>query len=61
MRVLAVDDEPVILNLITAILETHGYQVTVANSGHEALEVCSSRSKPFDVVLTDIMMPEMDG
>ena len=61
IRVLAVDDEPVIVNLVTAILENHGYQVTTAESGKQALQMSLSKSSSFDVLLTDIIMPDMDG
>lgn len=55
---LAVDDEPVNVKLITAILE-NDYEIIPAYSGREALEKISS-SKP-DIVLLDIMMPEVNG
>lgn len=58
-RILIVDDEQDIRQLITLILEVAGYEIAQANSGVEALEVLEHDS--FDLVILDIMMPEMDG
>ncbi len=57
--VLIVDDEPVNLSVSTQILINH-YQVRVANSGQRALDVVMTTPKP-DIILLDIMMPNMDG
>lgn len=58
-KVLVVDDEEVIRDVCVQILEAEGYLVTTACNGREALHQVSE--KPFDVVVTDIMMPEMSG
>jgi PAS domain S-box-containing protein len=57
--ILVVDDEPLILNLITDILSTEGYQVETADDGKQALRALQDH--PFDLVLTDMMMPDMSG
>lgn len=57
--ILAVDDEEDILELIKMVLEEAGYVMLTALSGHEALQILY-RSKP-DLILLDIMMPELDG
>ncbi len=57
--VLVVDDEPLILNLVKEILSQEGYQVSTAGNGKEGLQALQSH--PFDVVLTDMMMPDMTG
>jgi two-component system nitrogen regulation response regulator NtrX len=54
-----VDDEPVILNTLSSILEDEGYQVSVATNGGEALKLI--RSDPPDLILLDIWMPDIDG
>lgn len=58
-RILAVDDEPNIVRLIQVNLERVGYQVETANNGVQALEKIRA-SRP-DLVVSDVMMPEMDG
>ena len=58
-RVLVVDDEEVIAEELAKYLQLKGYDVAVAGSGLEALE--AHRSRPADVVITDLFMPEMDG
>ncbi len=57
--ILIVDDTPVNLHLLTRILTNQGYDVRLAQDGHTAL--ASARAKPPDLILLDIMMPEMDG
>ncbi|MDW8327231.1 MAG: response regulator [Anaerolineales bacterium] len=58
-RVVCVEDEPAMIDLIRLILERKGYEVIGANGGREGLDVIQ-REKP-DVVLLDLMMPDMDG
>ena len=59
VRVLCIDDEPGVIELISLILRSQNIQVDGASSGKEGLE--AMRSNPPDAVLLDIMMPEMDG
>jgi two-component system, sensor histidine kinase and response regulator len=59
VRVLVAEDNPVNTRVVTAMLEKHGYGVTCVGNGLEALEAV--RSSPFDIVLMDMQMPEMDG
>ncbi|HMP84135.1 MAG TPA: response regulator, partial [Verrucomicrobiota bacterium] len=58
-RILVVDDTPANIQSLAAILKEKGYQISVATNGKQALEVVS-RVKP-DLILLDVMMPEMDG
>jgi len=57
--VLAVDDENDVLIIIKTSLETEGYRVLSASNGADALELAKKNSP--DVILLDLMMPEMDG
>lgn len=58
-RVLVVDDIAVNVKLLEARLSAEYFVVLTASSGPEALEICASQ--PVDIVLLDVMMPEMDG
>ena len=58
-KVLIVDDEPDTLELVKLVLESGGFETVLAASGKEALNELEA-SKP-DLVLLDIMMPDMDG
>lgn len=57
--ILVVDDEPKLLDLVRTILEKEGFNVIEAHNGYEAVE--QVRTKLPDLVLLDVMMPEMDG
>jgi two-component system cell cycle response regulator len=57
--VLVVDDDPMNRLLLARSLEQEGHRVTTADNGREALAVL--QAEPFDVVLLDVMMPELDG
>ncbi|MEA5421248.1 PAS domain S-box protein [Spirulina sp. CCNP1310] len=57
--ILVTDDTPANLRLLTEILVKHGYQVRAARSGQAAL--AAVQAKQPDLILLDIMMPEMDG
>jgi adenylate cyclase len=58
-RILVVDDTPANIQTLAAILKTKGYQISVATNGKQALEALA-RVQP-DLILLDVMMPEMDG
>ncbi|MET8874388.1 response regulator [Nocardia sp. NPDC004604] len=57
--VLVVDDEPNILDLLSAALRMSGFDVYTAASGLEALAVAAQR--PPDIVVLDVMLPDLDG
>ena len=58
-NVLIVDDLKAQLNLISGYLTEEGFKVTTANNGNEALAKASAEA--FDLVITDLVMPEMSG
>jgi len=60
-RILLVDDEQAILTMSKGILEAYHYRVTVARDGLEALSIHRGQKGAFDLVITDTMMPGMDG
>ncbi|NOY64822.1 MAG: response regulator [Nitrospirae bacterium] len=59
MKILVVDDDPAIRMLYKEELEEEGYDVVVASSGKEALELFEKEMP--DLVTLDILMPDMDG
>ncbi|WP_395738683.1 PAS domain S-box protein [Prosthecobacter sp.] len=59
--VLVVDDEPAITSAARSVLEANGYRVLLASDGIEAIEIFSKNMGEIALVLTDVMMPVMDG
>lgn len=59
--VLVVEDEPSVLDLTRAMLESLGYRVVAARTPGEALAVVAARESPFHLLLTDVVMPERNG
>jgi CheY-like chemotaxis protein len=59
--ILLVDDEKIILNVGLELLESMGYQVLVAGSGKEAIEVFKKNQDKIDMIILDTIMPEMGG
>lgn len=57
--ILVVDDESALLNLTGEILSSHGFNVILANSAKDALNILEHQS--IDILISDIIMPEMDG
>jgi CheY-like chemotaxis protein len=58
-RILVIDDDSEVRSLLRRILERAGYQVAEASDGREGIKIC--RSEPVRLVITDIIMPEMEG
>lgn len=56
--ILVVDDNP---KFLSEALPMYGYEVTVAEDGLEALKILNNENAHFDLVLLDVMMPNMDG
>ncbi len=57
--ILYIEDDPEMIDLVSLILNRQGYQVIGANGGRKGLEL--AKSSPPDLVLLDLMMPDMDG
>lgn len=60
-RLLLVDDDPVLRETLTVILESEGFRVTNAASGEEAEAILQATRPSFDLVLTDLVMPGKSG
>ncbi len=58
-RILVIDDEDDVRFTISHMLERHGHAVTVARNGGEG--IAKQRATPFDIVITDLVMPEKEG
>jgi two-component system NtrC family sensor kinase len=61
LRVLVIDDEPLILSLFQRFLEDAGHAVAVTDDGQVALGHLTTASPPFDAVIVDMQMPKMNG
>jgi DNA-binding response OmpR family regulator len=59
MKILVVEDEPLILSVIEKQLQSEGYQVTAVTDGREALTQLEQTK--FDIIITDILMPFTSG
>lgn len=60
-RILVVEDDIRNVFALTSLFEPHGATVEIARNGREALSLLERAEKPVDLVLMDLMMPEMDG
>jgi len=61
LRVLLVDDDPVCLRTVQQMLDTCEYKVSTVTSGQEAVRALRQNAGAFDMVLSDVHMPDMDG
>ncbi|KAM0854605.1 hypothetical protein ACQ4PT_050317 [Festuca glaucescens] len=62
LRVLAVDDDPVCLRVLAAVLRQCNYKPTIVTDGRTALKMLREEGEEqFDLVITDVHMPNMDG
>ena len=60
-RILIAEDEESIRNLVTRALRQDGHEVSIASDGAEALDLLTREKGAFELLLTDIRMPVMDG
>lgn len=58
-RILVVDDEPDICQMIRRYAEHDGYETVGVSDGTEAVAIC--QEEDFDIIIMDVMMPDMDG
>jgi CheY-like chemotaxis protein len=60
-RILVVDDEKSIIDMVKEMLDTLGYEAVPRNSSTDAIETFRARPESFDLVITDMTMPHMTG
>lgn len=60
-KILLVDDEPTIRELLKTVLSFARHDVHLASNGEEALKIFMDAQSPFDLIITDMIMPEADG
>ena len=58
-RILLIDDDPTVTQVISILLKTHGFQVQISDSGQESINMV--RESPPAAIILDLMMPGMDG
>ncbi len=64
MQILCIDDESLLRELLKEILERDGHEVVLSDNGQSGLDefrIASERNRPFDIVITDLGMPYIDG
>lgn len=59
--ILMIDDEDLLLTMGEMVLTSFGYQVLTANNGQRALEIFAEKAAEIDLVITDLVMPQMSG
>lgn len=60
-QVLLTEDEPTVLNLMQRLLHSWGYRVFSARNGQEALKIAEEHKGEIDLLVSDVVMPEMQG
>jgi PAS domain S-box-containing protein len=60
-KIMVVDDEPQLAEMLREILATEGFDVMIAHDGVKALELFAKEKGSFDIIMSDLGMPNMDG
>jgi len=61
MKILVVDDDPVVGTIVNDFLTAHGHNIEVINSGEKALDKLENGTDSPDIVILDLVMPDMNG
>ncbi|PKI77063.1 hypothetical protein CRG98_002566 [Punica granatum] len=61
LRVLVVDDDPTWLKILEKMLKKCSYEVTTCGLARDALNLLRERKDGYDIVISDVNMPDMDG
>ncbi|MBA3068316.1 MAG: response regulator [Hyphomonas sp.] len=60
-RILVIEDEAGVRDIAVSVLRSRGYEVEEAQDGEEALEIINAKPGEFDLVISDVVMPGMNG
>ena len=60
-NILVIDDDAEIREIVQVLLSSEGYTVTCAENGTQALEILSGNGENQDLIILDVMMPDLDG
>ena len=60
-KLLVVEDEPELLNMISTFLRSIGYELKTAANGREALSIASAENNVFDLLVSDVALPDLTG
>jgi len=58
-RILIIDDEPIIRDVLIETLEREGYETVAASDGNDGIKI--HQENPADLIITDLIMPEKEG
>jgi len=58
---LLAEDDPAVRGFMSSVLEQAGYHVLLAENGRKSLEICNSFAGPIHALITDVVMPEING
>jgi DNA-binding NtrC family response regulator len=61
IRILIADDDHSFLKAVSAYLQLAGREIRLAHDGRQAVDLLDEASPPYDIVITDLVMPEADG
>src|SRR3974377_1164568 len=61
VRILVIDDDPELCELLTEYLKTEGFEITSVYDGEQGLQLAVSESGKYDLIVLDIMLPGMNG
>lgn len=61
LNVLVVDDDLTSLQILEVIMSSLGHRVTACHDGREVLDLILTQGRPFDLLIMDVVMPEVDG
>jgi CheY-like chemotaxis protein len=59
--ILLAEDDPAVRDFVSSVLRQEGYEVLLAENGRQSMELCRTHAGPIEALVTDVVMPEMNG